>query len=65
MQNVNVAKRARDQCSTVQYIHPDYGPLLELHALTLVSRYYALLVSINKHREVLLSLVREKAAKQG
>ena len=38
--NVNVAMRARDQCSifsTVQKFHPDYGLLLELHALTLVA----------------------------
>ena len=44
--NVNVAKHARDQCSifsTVQQFHPDYGLLLELHALTLVARSYALL----------------------
>ena len=39
--NVNVAMHARDQCSTcifstVQKFCPDYGLLLELHALTLV-----------------------------
>jgi len=39
--------RARDQCSifsTVQYFRPDYGLLLELHALTLVARSYAFLL---------------------
>ena len=38
--NVNVAKRAFDQCSifsTIQKFRPDYGLLLELHALTLVA----------------------------
>ena len=37
--NVNVAMHARDQCSifsAVQKFCPDYGLLLELHALTLV-----------------------------
>ena len=39
--------RARDQCSifsTDRKFRPDYGLLLELHALTLVTRSYALLV---------------------
>jgi len=39
--------RARDQSSifsTGGKFHPDYGLLLELHALTLVARSYALLV---------------------
>ena len=38
--------RARDQCtifSTGGKFYPDYGLLLELHALTLVARSYALL----------------------
>ena len=37
---------ARDQCSifsTVQSFRPDYGLLLELHALTLVAHSYVLL----------------------
>ena len=33
--------------STVQQFHPDYGLLLELHALTLVGCSYALLAIIN------------------
>ena len=44
--NVNVAKRARDQSSifsTGGKFRPDYVLLLELHALTLVTRSYALL----------------------
>ena len=44
--NVNVAMRAHDQCSifsTGGKFRPDYGLLLELHALTLVTRSYALL----------------------
>ena len=39
--------RARDQCSifsTGGKFRPDYGFLLELHALTLVARSYALLL---------------------
>ena len=43
---VNVAKLACDQCSifsTVQYFVPDYGVLLKLHALTQITRSYALL----------------------
>jgi len=42
--------RARDQCSifsTGGKFHSDYGLLLELHALTLVTRSYPLLMSIN------------------
>ena len=38
--------RARDQCSIFSIggkFRPDYGLLLELHALTLVARFYALL----------------------
>ena len=34
---LNVAKRVRDQCSifsTGGKLHPDYGVLLELHALS-------------------------------
>ena len=45
--NFNVAMRAREQSSifsTGGKFHPDYGLLLELHALTLVARSYALLV---------------------
>ena len=41
---------ARDQSSifsTGGKFHPDYGLLLELHALTLVARSYALLVYRN------------------
>ena len=41
--------RARDQCtifSTGGKFHPDYGLLLELHALTLVVRSYALLTYV-------------------
>ena len=34
---------ARDQCSIFSMVHPDCGLLLELHALTLVARSYALL----------------------
>ena len=47
--NVNVAKRACDQCtnfSTGGKFHPGYGLLLELHALTLVDRSYALLLQV-------------------
>ena len=43
---LNVAMRACDQCtifSTGEKFCPDYGLLLELHALTLVTRSYALL----------------------
>ena len=39
--------RAHDQCtifSTGGKFHPDYGLLLELHALTLVAHSYALLL---------------------
>ena len=46
--NVNVAKCTRDQCSifsTGGKFRSDYGLLLELHAITLVARSYALLVS--------------------
>ena len=45
----HVAKRARDQCtsfSTGGKFRPDYGLLLELHALTLVARSYALLIYV-------------------
>ena len=45
-----VAKHARDQCfifSTGGKFHPDYRLLLELHALTLVARSYALLIKYN------------------
>ena len=41
------AKRARDQCtifSTGRKFRPDYGLLLELHTLTLVTCSYALLL---------------------
>ena len=41
--------RARDQCSifsTGGKFRPDYGLLLELHALTLVARSYVLLSQI-------------------
>ena len=41
--------RARDQSSifsTGGKFHPDYGLLLELHALTLVARSYALLLHL-------------------
>ena len=41
-----MAMRACDQCSifsTGGKFHPDYGLLLALHALTLVTRSYALL----------------------
>ena len=50
---VNVAMRARDQSSifsTGGKFCPDYGLLLELHALTLVARSYALLICI-PHQE--------------
>ena len=43
----NVAVRARDQSSIFSAggkFRPDYGLLLELHALTLVARSYALLL---------------------
>ena len=53
VENVNVAMRARDQCSifsTVQYFHPDYGLLLELHAVTLVARSYVLLTLLQWHK---------------
>ena len=39
--------RAHDQSSIIstgRKFHPDYGLLLELHALTLVARFYALLL---------------------
>ena len=42
----NVAVRARDQSSIFSAggkFRPDYGLLLELHALTLVARSYAVL----------------------
>ena len=42
--------RARDQSSifsTGGKFRPDYGLLLELHALTLVARSYALLVEVD------------------
>ena len=42
--------RARDQSSifsTGGKFRPDYGLLLELHALTLVARSYALLPALN------------------
>ena len=45
----DVAMRARDQSSifsTGGKFRPDYGLLLELHALTLVARSYALLQTI-------------------
>ena len=48
--NVNVAMRARDQCSIFSIdgkFRPDYGLLLELHTLTLVARSYALLNTVN------------------
>ena len=38
-----IAKRARDRYSIFSTIRPVYGLLLELHALTLVARSYALL----------------------
>ena len=44
---LNVARCARDQCtifSTGGKFRPDYGLLLELDALTLVARSYALLI---------------------
>ena len=46
VQAVNVAKRARDQWifSIGGKFRPDYGLLLELHALTLVARSYVLLL---------------------
>ena len=43
---LNVAMRARDQCtifSTGGKFRPDYGFLLELHTLTVVARSYVLL----------------------
>ena len=43
----NVAKHARDHCtifSTGGKFRPDYGLLLELHALTLVARSLCALV---------------------
>ena len=46
---LNVAMCARDQSSifnTGGKFRLDYGLLLELHALTLVDRSYALLVSV-------------------
>jgi len=45
--NVNVAMHARDQSSIFSIggkFRPDYGLLLELHALTLVACSYALLL---------------------
>ena len=44
---LNVAKRTHDQCSIfsmVQKFFPDYGLLLELHALTLDAHSYLLLI---------------------
>ena len=46
--NVNVAMRARDQSSILSTggkFRPEYGLLLELHALTLVARSYPLLTA--------------------
>ena len=46
---LHVAKRARDQCTIFSIggkFRPDHGLLLELHALTLVARSYALLLYI-------------------
>ena len=48
--------RARDQCSifsTGRKFRPDYGLLLELHALSLVARSYALLIIHTVHMQVL------------
>ena len=53
---LNVAKCTRDQCSifsTVQKFHSDHGPLLELHALTLVTLTYALLNCTNDKKRLL------------
>ena len=47
--------RARDYNSifnTGRKFRPDYGLLLELHALTLVARSYALLITCMHHLEV-------------
>ena len=47
--------RARDQSSifsTGGKFRPDYGLLLELHALTLVAHSYALLLSCMTHQKV-------------
>ena len=47
---LNVAKHARDQCSifsTGGKFCPDYGLLVESHALTLVTCSYALLGIVN------------------
>ena len=44
--------RAHDQSSIFSIggkFRPDYGLLLELHALTLVARSYALLVVLHSH----------------
>ena len=44
--------RARDQSSIFSIggkFHPDYGLILELHALTLVTRSYALLITVDSH----------------
>ena len=48
---LNVANHARDQCtifSSGGKFRPDYGLLLELHALTLVNYSYVLLLCM-KH----------------
>ena len=53
--SVDVAMRARDQnsiFSTGGKFRPDYGLLLELHALTLVARSYALLVNTYHKRNL-------------
>ena len=50
--------RTRDQCSifsTGGKFHPDYGLLLELHALTLVACSYALLIYIYTYIYITLS----------
>ena len=53
--------RARDQSSifsTGGKFCPDYGLLLELHALTLVARSYALLIRRVQHFSLLLWYIK-------
>ena len=61
---LNVAMCACDQCtifSTGEKFCPDYGLLLELHALTLVDRSYALLA---KPRSCILLVIQSILVRQ-
>ena len=58
--NVNVAVGAHDQCtnfSTGGKFRPDYGLLLELHALTLVVHYYVLLLQSSICHPIVYNLI--------